>query len=267
MAKQESYCIDLLAGLSKFFYVEELEPFDVLTSFLDLLNREIASDYAFLISEEGNRIFQSSAADLALVGHLKDEAWIEKASNQVSSNGSLKSTKLRGYQLSDLPEQISGELKVRDIENWGKLYIKFPANYKQKAILAEMEQIVLFLSMFMYTVEVKARERLTAGLTSELRKTLRPDLALEKISSALQQFLGSAPLYFFKKLPSEDASNSVYECYMPRDADDGLAHIVSFEEIQRCEYMPAKYKAEIFESRVRDRVLGFDGDSQAYDMD
>lgn len=247
MAKKESYCLDLLAGLSKFFYLEEIAADEVLSSFLDLLTKELGADYAFLVSSDGNRTYNSARSDIAVLGHYKDEAWIQSASEN------------KQFHLSDLPQSLDGELRDWEVQQWGKLLVKFPDHYRQRAILDEMDQVILFLSIFMHTVELRSRERLVSSLTSDLRKTMRPDLALEKISTAMQEFLGSAPVFFFKKLPAEDARGALYELIYPQDSshdDNGLPRICSFQEIQNFSYFPTNFKAEIFESKVRDKVWG-----------
>lgn len=253
MVKKESYSLNLLAELTRFFYVENLEPFDVLASFLDLVTRELGADYSFLISQDSHHIFHSSAANIAVIGHYRDEAFIRSCKLDEDTN--IGRSILEGAPLDDLP-QLDGELRVWDLQHWGQLYIKFPAKYSQQAILSEMSELVLFLSVFMYSIELKERSKLVSGLTSELRKTLRPDLALEKISKAMNKFLGTEQLHFFRKV-SDDSKGSRYELYYPStNQDHAVPKLWTYEQIQSFTYLPNNYKSEIFESRVRDKVWG-----------
>ncbi len=248
MVKKETYCLNLLAELSRFFYIEELESFDVLASFLDLLSKEMGADYSFLISNDSHHVFQSTSANIAVIGHYKDEAFIESC--KLDADSKRNRNVAEGKLLDDLP-QLEGELRVWDLQQWGKLYIKFPAKYTQREILSEMPELVLFLSVFMYTIEVKEREKLVSNLTSELRKTLRPDLALGKISNAMNKFLGTEPLYFFRKV-TDDNQGSKYSLLYPQAENN----FWTYEQIQEFSYFPENYKAEIFESRIRDKVWG-----------
>ncbi len=253
MVKKESYSLNLLAELSRFFYVENLEPFDVLASFLDLVTRELGADYSFLISNDSHHVFHSSGANIAVIGHYRDEAFINSC--DLDEDLSLGRKLAEGISLHDLT-QLDGELRVWDLQHWGKLYIKFPAKYTQRAILEEMTEMVIFLSVFMYSIEIKERGKLISGLTSELRKTLRPDLALEKISKAMNKFLGTEQLHFFRKL-GDDGRGSKYELYYPSPTlEKGTPKLWSYEQIQNYDYLPENYKPEIFEAKVRDKVWG-----------
>ncbi len=253
MVKKESYSLNLLAELSRFFYVENLEPFDVLASFLDLLTRELGADYCFLISNDSQQVYHSTGGNIAVIGHYRDEAFIHSCNHEEDLGFGRKLAE--GIQLNELT-QLDGELRVWDLQHWGKLYVKFPAKYSQRAILEEMSEMMLFLAVFMYTIEIKERGKLISGLTSDLRKTLRPDLALEKISKAMNKFLGTDQLHFFRKV-SDEAKGNKYELYYPQtNSDNGVPKLWSYEQIQNFDYTPKNYKAEIFESRVRDKVWG-----------
>ncbi len=250
MVKKESYCLNLLAELTRFFYVENLDAFDVLTSFLDLLTKELAADYSFLVSNDSQHIFQSSNADIAVIGHYKDEAFIRSCKNSEEEQKRYR-TNIEGLSLNDIPN-LEGQLRVWDLQEWGKLYIKFPGKYKELSILNDMTELVLFLSVFMYSINIKEREKLISSLTSDLRKTLRPDLALDKVSKAMNKFLGTEALHFFRKT-NDESHGGKYELYYPNNSK---LKAWSYEDIQSFNYVSAGYKAEIFESRIRDKVWG-----------
>jgi len=77
-----------------------------------------------------------------------------------------------------------GNYESFKIDDWGYLYLKD----KQVSDISFWENLVDQLTLFINCVEQKLESNLVANATSEIRKTLKPEIALEKIYSSFRDF-------------------------------------------------------------------------------
>ena len=210
------------------------EDVDIALVFEDLLNLLVESNYAehvTLINKEKNKLYQSE---------------------------NLEDIKLN-YDSADLEEL--------GIENWGKLYFKLG----QGSEALDWEDFANNLALFIHSIELKVKSQLISGLTSEIRKTLKPDIALEKIYKNLEDFAQIVDFAFYKRLVnSEDFGESVFKGYSlyfhngqmfnshksNNDADIPLGQILQQDEVRALKRSETGNYTEIFSSKVRGREWG-----------
>jgi len=144
------------------------------------------------------------------------------------------------------------------IDDWGCLYLKD----KQVSDLDFWDNLVDQLTLFINCVEQKLESNLVANATSEIRKTLKPEIALEKIYSSFRDFAQIEDFYFFKKLintdDDEDEFFKGYQLFYPDQARSPreLQSITQLEDLLAFEYIDPCLYPEIFRSKVRGREWG-----------
>jgi len=151
------------------------------------------------------------------------------------------------------------EFESFKIDEWGYLYLKD----KQVSQIDFWENLVDQLTLFINCVEQKLESNLVANATSEIRKTLKPEIALEKIYSSFRDFAKIEDFYFFKKLinTDDDLDDELFKGYQLFYPDQSkspkaLQQIIQFDELISFEYIDPCFYPEIFRSRVRGREWG-----------
>lgn len=161
---------------------------------------------------------------------------------------------------SNCPESIRdvkySNLKCFDIDENIQLCLKPSEQYKDEFF---DDYFIASLKIIFSDINFKERTTLITSLTSEVRKTLRPDLALGKIFDALGPFLDLKEFYFFKKI-GELEDDETFELIVNKRADDSnetkLARIFKLSEIKDFSYISDKDNVEVFYSRLRDKLWG-----------
>jgi diguanylate cyclase (GGDEF)-like protein len=160
---------------------------------------------------------------------------------------------------TDLEKCDLKKFEVFKIDDWGFLYLK------NKTILENdfWDNLVDQLTLFINCVEQKLESNLVANATSEIRRTLKPEIALEKIYSSFREFARIEDFYFFKKLVNteDDLDDELFKGYQlfypdqtksPKD----LQQIIQFDEILNFDFVNPNFYPEIFKSKVRGREWG-----------
>lgn len=105
--------------------------------------------------------------------------------------------------------------------------------------------------------------RLISSLTSDIRRTLRPDLALEKMYHTLSTFAELDGFYFFKRLINTEDHENIFKGYSLyfKSTKDELNNfnekkIFDLDEIKDLGFLNQDLEIEIFQSKVRGREWG-----------
>lgn len=210
--------------------------------------------------------------DLAI--HLSDFIDLLQENTQVSN---ISLINLDGSQLYSGTKNTISEFDIDnpknlnryEIFNWGYLYTENSENYGDKF----WADICSHLGLFIHSAELKQRSHLVSQLTSDIRKTLKPDLALEKIYNGFRDYEGIKDIYFFKRLVNEDDTYSDipeqifkgYSLYFHngerKDIGSNNASVINkkvigFDEVSGFDYIEDQSDIEIFSSKVRGREWG-----------
>ncbi len=146
------------------------------------------------------------------------------------------------------------------IGNWGILYLE---NYSKKKE-AEIKTLVSNLSFFIQAADLKEKADLSNKLSSEIRKSLKPELALEKIYKSFKEICAIKDMYFFKKFIhlSDDEDEEIsrgYHLYFHNNQKIDLelsSQVIDADRIKSFDLIEELEFAEIFVTRVRAREWG-----------
>ncbi len=146
------------------------------------------------------------------------------------------------------------------IEDWGYLYVVKAAKKEDARF---WDEVTGSLSLFLHSAELKIHTHLISNLTSDIRRTLRPDLALEKMYQALKEYAQLSGFYFFKKLINTDDHENIfkgYSLYFKATHDDlskfSEERIFNLDEIKELGFISNDLEIEVFQSKVRGREWG-----------
>ncbi len=211
--------------LSKVLVEEEsLDIPLVLEDFLDQLQEQIACHQIFIISKNQDKVYTCSSSSPA----------------DISCSGP--------------------GIEKYPIESWGYLYVVRAAKKKDDRF---WDEISGSLSLFLHSAELKIHTHLISNLTSDIRRTLRPDLALEKMYQALKAYAQLNGFYFFKKLINTDHHENIfkgYSLYFKATSDDlnkfSEERIFELNDIKELGFLNNDLEAEIFQAKVRGREWG-----------
>lgn len=144
-----------------------------------------------------------------------------------------------------------------EIGQWGILFALAPK------LEPAWEEITDALSLFVKSAALKTQTTLIRALTSELRKTFKPELALEKIYQSLESFMKLKGLYFFKRLINRDDDGEFlfkgYNLFFDSASSNTLIdkeRVLELEEIQEADFIDQDLEVEIIKSKIRGREWG-----------
>ncbi len=103
--------------------------------------------------------------------------------------------------------------------------------------------------------------RLINSLTSDIRRTLRPDLALEKMYQTLRDYAELDGFYFFRRLINIDNHENVFKGYSlyfksQELSDINEEKIFELNEIKDLGFIDPELETQIFQSKIRGREWG-----------
>lgn len=103
--------------------------------------------------------------------------------------------------------------------------------------------------------------RLINSLSSDIRRTLRPDLALEKMYHTLKDYAQLEGFYFFKRLINLDDDDNIFKGYSLYFKSNSISEfdnerIFEIDEIKKLEFVDPELEAQIFQSKIRGREWG-----------
>ncbi|MEY3370739.1 MAG: hypothetical protein RLZZ361_1409 [Cyanobacteriota bacterium] len=206
-----------------------------------------------------NSLLSQENPDLALnlnefLDHLVEDELCSEAiifSSNQNKQFFSNTTKLNALNLSDF--------ESFKIDEWGFLYLKD----KQISQTDFWENLVSQLTLFINCVEQKLESSLISNATSEIRKTLKPEIALEKIYSSFRDFAQIEDFLFFKKIINldDDLEEEFFKGYQLFYSDQSksirsLQQIIQFDELIQFKYIDSNLFPEIFISKVRGREWG-----------
>lgn len=154
-----------------------------------------------------------------------------------------------------------------DLGNWGSITID-AASYNKEDNANFWDSFVGEFSIYLVSAELKQKTNIISHLSSEIRKTLKPDIALEKIFTAFKDYLNIKDFYFFKKVlnSEEEYDTKIFKGYslffnstesqVAHETKAELKNILQLEEIQELQLTQSDYHQEIFSSKIRGREWG-----------
>ncbi len=164
-------------------------------------------------------------------------------------------------------EFSSDDLKNFTLDDWGSLSID-KASCSDEESLDLWTEMSFKIALYLISAEIKRKTSIVSNVSSEIRKTLKPDLALEKIFTSFKEYLGIKDFYFFKRLinTDEDSDGILFKGYslffhsseskVDSSTRSRLKEILQIEEVKELEFIDSKYYKESFSSKVRGREWG-----------
>lgn len=125
----------------------------------------------------------------------------------------INNSKSKSYYPSNFKKDfhISDVFEAFVINNWGHLNILGPEHPEGNDF---WEELCDFLALFFINIALNQKSEIITNLSSEIRKTLKPDLALEKLYFGLNDFAEIKNFYFFTKLFNiGEANEEVFRGY------------------------------------------------------
>ena len=231
--------------------VKRTADFHKVTKFLTKSLLEDDIDVALALEELLNLLVENN--------YVEHASLINKEKNRVFESRNLEEVRL---------DYESADLKEIDIENWGRLYFKPGAESGS----IDWEDLANNIALFLHSIELKVKSELISGLTSEIRKTLKPDIALEKIYKNLEEFAQIVDFSFYKRLVNseEDTGEDLFKGYClyfhngdlsstvnpNKEINVSLGEILQHDEIRALKTAEEGNYTEIFSSKVRGREWG-----------
>jgi len=159
------------------------------------------------------------------------------------------------------------DLTSFELGNWGSITID-AESYNKEDNANFWDSFVGEFSIYLVSAELKQKTNIISHLSSEIRKTLKPDIALEKIFTAFKDYLNIKDFYFFKKVlnSEEEYDTKIFKGYslffnstesqVAHETKAELKNILQLEEIQELQLTQSDYHQEIFSSKIRGREWG-----------
>ena len=146
---------------------------------------DLVSKYSLL--ETGNYQHKINAL-LNEICDLFDSKWIyveNKLDNKNYSNS--------GFNIS--PVELK-QYRIQEIKDWGFLYLeKLDENFQ-----ADIGELAELIKLIINNIEEQERNNIIFRLTSEIRKSLRPDIAIEKLYLSLKDYLQIKSFCFLQRV-------------------------------------------------------------------
>ena len=201
---------------------QDLDLDFAISEFLDLLLENGFCKQAFIVNNTNTKFFSSS--------------------NVKEKDIDLENPDLNSYAIGD----------------WGHLYIFHDTHPEKEKFWMDL---VDSIALFMYSAELKIKTEITSTLTSEIRKTLRPDLAIEKIYLTLKSYADLDNFYFFTRLLNvSDSEEELFKGYSLSFYNgennyfpENLSKVMQFEEVENHAFVEADAYTKTFKVRVTAR--------------
>lgn len=200
---------------------EDFDIASIMEKFLNSLQEQFGAEKAFIANNNQDRIYHSAKTN----------------SDDI---------KFSGNNLQKFP-----------IENWGHLYLVKATKTESEKF---WEDLGATIALFLHSAELKIKTRLISDLNSEIRRTLRPDLALEKVYNSFKDYAQIQGFYFFRKIIStNEEDQDLFKGYSlffeaPQNSLNNFDkdRIYQLEDIKEINLL----ETEIFQSKVRGREWG-----------
>jgi diguanylate cyclase (GGDEF)-like protein len=161
----------------------------------------------------------------------------------------------------------TNSLEVFDLYSWGTLTIDKTSMQREESF-DFWQEMASKIALYLISAEIKLKTSIIGNVSSEIRKTLKPDLALEKIFISFREYIGIKDFYFFKKIlnSEENYEGNIFKGYslyfhssesqLDSNSKTRLKEILQLDEIRSNKFTEEKYHKEIFSSKVRGREWG-----------
>jgi diguanylate cyclase (GGDEF)-like protein len=214
--------------------------------FIDSLKDEDA-DYALHLENLVDMLIYSGYCQSIILKKSDDSIFVSRSNSQ-DSHG-------------------SSNLEIYSLNSWGTLTID-RGSVETDEGFNFWQEMASKIALYLISAEIKLKTSIIGNVSSEIRKTLKPDLALEKIFTSFKDYLGIKDFYFFKKiLNSEDNyDGNIFKGYslffhssestLDSTAKSRLKDVLQLEDIREINFVENQYHKEIFSSKVRGREWG-----------
>ena len=161
----------------------------------------------------------------------------------------------------------SYDLESYQLHDWGNLTID-----KASLSLPEAQEfwsdLIDKFSLYLISAEMKLKTSIINEASSEIRKSLKPDVALEKIFSSFRNYLGLKDFYFFKRIlnTDEDIDGNIFKGYslffqandskLDANTKAKLKTTLQLDTIKEASLVDDKYHKQFFSSKIRGREWG-----------
>lgn len=219
MVKRLQRIIDFVDSANRSLNTKNEGFGEIVSDFLDLLCEESKLEAAFLENNEATKIFRTK--------------------------------NLGNFDLKLLKHKFT----LWEIPKWGHLYVLNPcANDEAEFYLSALS----LLSVLIFSIERKERTDLILTLTSDIRQSPRPDLALNKLFNSLRDFFDIEDLFFIKRNDHLD-----YEIFFHKNASGKellakpFIEDVSYASLKNLSLVSEDLEIGIFPSKTRDKKVGY----------
>lgn len=225
MVKKPEYSPNIFNELLRITASEGIHLRDKLTEVLDILVKETQADFAYLSDRARVDLHLSSNVDLETINH-----------EDISGND----------------DDLTDIYLCKPISNWGNLLVREPKNKGDKQF---WDFVVNLLSMALSNESQRERTDLLVSLSSDIRKTLKPDIAMEKIYKGLNPFFNLQECYFFAANP-EGQGFGLAMSKREDGLDPKLPNSVEKDFIEELSFVESGLETLVFECKSRERIWG-----------
>lgn len=204
----------------------------------------------YLVGSLNEKDFSVSLVLENLLDRLVKENFCSSA--MIKDNFSTKQFTSSNFKLTESLEEF-------EIGNWGKLYLENFLKIKEPQIKELCSNLILFIE----ASDLKEKAVLTNQLSSEIRKSLKPSVALEKIYNSFKEIYAIQDMYFFKKFfrleeDDEDLTRG-YSLNFHNNEKIDLelsSQLIEAEKLNSFDFIEEPQFIESFVTRVRAREWG-----------
>ena len=208
---------------------------------------DLVSKYSLL--ETGNYQHKINAL-LNEICDLFDSKWIYVENKLDNKNYSNSEFNISPVELK--------QYRIQEIKDWGFLYLeKLDENFR-----ADISELAGLIKLIINNIEEQERNNIIFRLTSEIRKSLRPDIAIEKLYLSLKDYLQIKSFCFLQRVEN---SPKILKANFIMTAPETSFEINKGDEFSDDEiFNLEKYALEdkskflkIFESKLRNEKFGY----------
>lgn len=184
------------------------------------------------------------------LSELFESKWIYIENKQNNKNYSTSHFNISPVELK--------QYKSYEIKSWGRLHLE----KLEENIESNIEEISETIKIVIENIEEQERNKIIFQLTSEIRKSLRPDIAIEKIYSSLKDYLQIKSFCFLQRLENtpkvlkasfiESLEKSNFNINKGDEfSDDDITNLEKYTENNQSKFL------KIFESKLRNEKFGY----------
>jgi diguanylate cyclase (GGDEF)-like protein len=208
---------------------------------------DLVSKYSLL--ETGNYQHKINAL-LNEICDLFDSKWIYVENKLDNKNYSNSEFNISPVELK--------QYRIQEIKDWGFLYLeKLDENFQ-----ADISELAGLIKLIINNIEEQERNNIIFRLTSEIRKSLRPDIAIEKLYLSLKDYLQIKSFCFLQRVENSPkilkanfimtASEANFEINKGDEfSDDEIFNLEKYALEDKSKFL------KVFESKLRNEKFGY----------